>query len=237
MTEPAKVALITGAGSGVGQAIAIRLARAGWQVALTSRRLNTLQQTADEIQGQEYLLFPCDIGRPAEVEKLSQAVLDKFGRLDVLVNAAGTNTPNRSLEKLSLEDFHRIVDTNLYGAYLCVKAFLPLMRKQGGGTIVNIVSEAGIRANSKAGPAYVVSKFGLAGLNQAINAEEREHGIRACAIFPGDINTPILDLRPVPPPADARQKMLQAEDVADCAMLVINMPGRAIVEELVIRPA
>jgi NADP-dependent 3-hydroxy acid dehydrogenase YdfG len=110
------------------------------------------------------------------------------------------------------------------------------MRKHGGGTIVNIVSDAGLLANAKAGAAYVAGKFGVAGLTQSINAEERGNGIRACAIFPGDINTPLLDKRPVPPPAEAREKMLQPEDVAECVMLAINLPSRAVVEQLLVRP-
>ena len=82
-----------------------------------------------------------------------------------------------------------------------------------------------------------MSKFGMAGLNQAINAEERGRGIRACAIFPGDINTPLLDKRPAPPDAAAREKMMQPEDIAECVLLAINLPARAIVEELIVRPA
>jgi NAD(P)-dependent dehydrogenase (short-subunit alcohol dehydrogenase family) len=104
------------------------------------------------------------------------------------------------------------------------------------GTIVHVVSDAGKQASPKAGPAYAMSKFGLAGLTQSINAEERGNGIRACAIFPGDIDTPLLDKRPAPPSAEARAKMMRAEDVAACVLLAINLPSRAIVEELVIRP-
>jgi NAD(P)-dependent dehydrogenase (short-subunit alcohol dehydrogenase family) len=129
-----------------------------------------------------------------------------------------------------------MLDTNLNGAYYCVQAFLPGMRQRGSGTIINIISEAGRQASPKAGVAYVISKFGLTGLTQAINAEERPHGIRACAIFPGDIDTPILEKRPVPPPPEARKKMLQPEDVAECALLAIRLPPRAVVEEILIRP-
>jgi NAD(P)-dependent dehydrogenase (short-subunit alcohol dehydrogenase family) len=110
------------------------------------------------------------------------------------------------------------------------------MRARGSGTIVNIVSDAGKLASPKAGPAYVMSKFGLAGLTQSINAEERGHGIRACAIFPGDIDTPLLDQRPVPPDAAARARMLWPEDVAACVLLGINLPPRVIVEEILVRP-
>ena len=108
--------------------------------------------------------------------------------------------------------------------------------QQRDGTIINIVSDAGKRANAKAGAAYVVAKFGLTGLTQSINAEEREHGIRACAIFPGDIDTPMLERRPTPPPPELRKLMLRPDDVADCVMLAVNLPSRAVVEELLIRP-
>ena len=110
------------------------------------------------------------------------------------------------------------------------------MRARGSGTIVNIVSDAGKAASPKAGPGYVISKFGMAGLTSAINAEERGRGIRACSIFPGDIDTPILDKRPAPPDAAARAKMMQPEDIAECVLLAINLPARAIIEEMLVRP-
>jgi len=130
-----------------------------------------------------------------------------------------------------------MIDSNLHGAYYCVHAFLPQMRARKSGTIINIVSEAGKQASPKAGPAYVSSKFGLAGLTQSINAEERPNGIRACAVFPGDIDTPLLDKRPAPPNAAARARMLRPEDVAACALLAISLPPRAVVEEILVRPA
>jgi NAD(P)-dependent dehydrogenase (short-subunit alcohol dehydrogenase family) len=167
---------------------------------------------------------------------MAKKVLAELGEVEVLVNAAGTNAPRRALEVLSLEDYRAMIDTNLNGAYYCVQSFLPQMRARGSGTIVNIVSDAGKQANPKAGPAYVMSKFGLAGLTQSINCEERLRGVRACAIFPGDIDTPLLDKRPLVPDAAARSKMMQADDIADCALLCINLPPRAIVEEMIVRP-
>src|SRR5438046_155888 len=167
---------------------------------------------------------------------MAKQTLAQFKEVEVLVNAAGTNAPKRALEVLSLEDYHAMINANLNGAYYCVQAFLPQMRARKSGTIVNIVSDAGKMASPKAGPAYVMSKFGLAGLTQSINAEERGNGIRACAIFPGDIDTPLLDKRPAPPSAEARQNMLQSQDVAECALLAIHLPPRALVEEIVIRP-
>ena len=112
----------------------------------------------------------------------------------------------------------------------------PLTLIRYSATSTNIVSDSAKQANVKAGAGYVASKFGLAGLTQSLNCEERVNGIRACAIFPGDIDTPLLDRRPVPPTLEARQKMLQSEDVAACVLLVINLPPRAVVEEILIRP-
>ena len=233
-----KTAVVTGAGSGVGQAVALALAREDWRVALVGRRRDALQGTISRGGGKaaNLLAFPCDIADATAVGAMAKEILEQFKSVEVLVNAAGTNTPKRSLRELSLADYHRLMDTNLNGAYYCAQAFLPGMRAQASGTIVNVVSDAAKQASAKAGPAYAMSKFGLAGLTQAINAEERAGGIRACAVFPGDIDTPLLDLRPAPPPAEARQRMLMPEDVADCVMLAIRLPARALVEEILIRP-
>ena len=133
---------------------------------------------------------------------------------------------------VSLEDWHTILGTNLHGAFYCVRAFLPSMRSRGAGTIVNINSDAGKLARDLAGIGYVTSKFGLTGLTQSINAEERASGIRACSIFPRDVNTPLLDKRPQPPSAEARAKMIQPDDMAACVWLVATMPHQVIVEEI-----
>ena len=233
-----KTAVITGAGSGVGAATAIALAGEGWRVALVGRREAPLHETAGRAgeHGVQVLVCPCDIGDAEAVADMGRRVLAEFGSVEVLVNAAGTNVPHRALDVLSLADYRAMMDANLDGAYYCAQAFLPQMRARGSGTIVNIVSDAGKAASPKAGPGYVMSKFGMAGLNSAINAEERARGIRACAIFPGDIDTPILDKRPAPPDAAARAKMMQPEDIAACALLAINLPSRAIVEEMIVRP-
>jgi NAD(P)-dependent dehydrogenase (short-subunit alcohol dehydrogenase family) len=167
---------------------------------------------------------------------MAAAAVRTLGSVEVLVNAAGTNAPRRSLEELSQADYHAIIDTNLNGAYYCAQAFLPGMRSRGSGTVVNVVSDAGKQASPKAGPAYVMSKFGLAGLTQSINAEERHRGVRACAVFPGDIDTPLLDRRPQPPDASTRARMMRPEDVAECVMLCIALPAHVIVEELLVRP-
>jgi NADP-dependent 3-hydroxy acid dehydrogenase YdfG len=235
----AKVALVTGASSGVGRATSIALASAGWDVVIIARRADALARTVEmapaDARGRMHA-SPGDIVDRKFVDKLAKDVLARFGRVEVLVNAAGTNIPKRSLADMTEERFREVFDVNLSGALYLIQAFLSAMRQQGGGTIVNINSIAGQNASVLSGASYVMSKFALAGLTQSINAEEAQHNIRACSIFPGDINTGILEKRPSPPPAEARAKMLQPEDVAACVMTVVNLPPRAVVEEIRIVP-
>jgi NAD(P)-dependent dehydrogenase (short-subunit alcohol dehydrogenase family) len=230
-----QTAVVTGAGSGVGRAIALRFARERWNVALVSRRIEPLSETislAPEESRTRLVPFSCDVSDAVAVEAMGQAVLARFGDVDVLVNAAGMNVPQRSFDALSLDDWHAVLGTNLHGAYYCVRAFLPGMRAGHTGTIININSDVGKVARDLAGPAYVSSKFGLNGLTQQINAEERHHGVRACSICPRDINTPLLDKRPQPPSQEARARMIQPDDIAECVWLVATLPSRAIVEEI-----
>jgi NAD(P)-dependent dehydrogenase (short-subunit alcohol dehydrogenase family) len=230
-----QIAVVTGAGSGVGRAVAQRLAAEGWNVALLGRRAAALAETAAS-NPSHMAAFECDVSDSASVDRAFSAVRKQFGFISVLVNSAGINTPRRSWEQLSTADYLAVVNTNLNGVFYCVAAVLPEMRGKKRGTIVNIGSDAGLAASPKAGAAYVASKFGVTGLTQSINAEERANGIRACAIFPGDIDTPILENRPVPPSKEARQKMLRPSDVAECAWLAIRLGDHAIIEQLVIRP-
>lgn len=231
------VAVVTGAGSGVGRACAVRLAREGWCVALVGRRLAALEATAALIPNRRpVLLHAADITAPDTAEQVLRVVRARWRRVDALINAAGTNTPRRSLRELSLDDYHRLVATNLHGAFYLTRALLLALRHSPNGTIVNINSDAGLRANAKAGAAYVAAKFGLTGLAQSVAAEEGPRGVRACTIFPGDIDTPLLELRPSPPPRALRSQMLQPEDVAACVSLILQLPRRAVVEQLVIRP-
>jgi NADP-dependent 3-hydroxy acid dehydrogenase YdfG len=224
-----KVAVVTGAGSGVGRAIAVMLKEKGWKIALVGRRKSTL----DPALGTP---FECDVSDEKQVAAMAQAVQKQLGVPSVLVNSAGINIPRRSLAELSIVDFKRMIDVNLNGTFYCIYQFLPMMRAAGSGTIINISSDAGIQANAKAGGGYAASKFALRGLTQSLNAEERVNGIRACALFPGDIDTPILNNRPTPPTPEARKKMLQPDDVARCVMLAIELPERAVIEEILIRP-
>jgi NAD(P)-dependent dehydrogenase (short-subunit alcohol dehydrogenase family) len=231
-----RVALVTGAGSGIGQAAAVRLAREGATLALVGRTAERLAETRDRLADAGVETYPTDIGDSAAVEALVAAVLARFARLDIVVNAAGINVRKRSLAAGSVDDFEKVLETNLRGAFLLSRAVLPAMRTQGGGTIIHVVSDSALRGNDFAGIAYTASKFGVRGLVEAMNAEERRHGIRVTAIFPGEVNTPLLDKRPTPVPQEARRKMLQPEDVAECIALAAMLPPRALIEQLVVRP-
>jgi NADP-dependent 3-hydroxy acid dehydrogenase YdfG len=223
--------VVTGAGSGVGRAVALRFAAERWNVALVGRRVEALEETA-ALAGGEPTAFPCDITDASAVEAMGAAVLARFREVDVLVNSAGINVPRRSLDTLSVEDWHQVLATNLHGAYYCVRAFLPGMRARHTGTIININSDVGKMARDLAGAAYVSSKFGLRGLTQQINAEERGNGVRACSICPRDVNTPLLDRRPQPPSAEVRAAMLQPDDLAACVWLVATLPARVVLDEI-----
>ena len=240
LSSASPVALVTGAGSGVGRATALKFAAEGWRVVLIGRRADALADTiglAPAAQRDALVSSPCDLGQPEALEALVREAITRFGRIDVLVNAAGSNIPRRSLSELSRTDYSAVMDANVNGVLSLVQAVLPIMRQAGAGTIVNVGSEAGKQASAKAGAAYVVSKFGLTGLTQTINAEERPNGIRACCIFPGDIDTPLLNRRPAPPSSDARARMMQPEDIAACVWFAATLPARATVEEILIRPS
>ncbi len=232
-----KIAVITGAGTGVGQASAIKLAQLGMSVVLVGRSPDTLAATVSQLpSGSISLVYPCDIAQPEAVIELARIVEERFGRVDLVVNAAGLNVPARSLDKLSVEDYRLIMGVNMDGAFYVAQGFLPIMRRQQSGTIIFIGSIAGIKASVVAGPAYVASKFGIHGLVQAINLVEQQNGIRAVGIHPGEINTPIIDRRPVVPSPEARAKMLQGIDVAECVAFVATLPPRVVVETFIVTP-
>ena len=233
-----RVAVVTGAGTGIGRAAAVALAAAGARVALSGRRAGPLAEVAAEIRaaGGESLEVAGDVADPAAVDALFAAVAERWGRVDVLLNNAGINTRERNIHDISLADWQQVVAVNLSGSFYCARKALETMRRQGSGTIINLVSGAGKRAGAIPGVAYSASKAGQASLTQSINAEERAFNIRACSIFPGEVDTPIIDQRPVVPDADARARMLQPEDVAAAILLVATLPQRATIDEIVIRP-
>ena len=244
MTEPAagrlagQAAVVTGAGSGIGRATALALGRAGARVVLAGRRPGALEDTAAALRaaGAVALTHPGDVTLPETAPALAAAAERAWGRLDILVNNAGANVPVRDLDQLSVDGWRTVFDANLHSTFLVTASALPLMRRQGGGTIVNVASVAGLTASLLSGPAYSAAKSAVVSFTQSVNLAERRHGVRACAICPGEVATPIMDLRPFPPSAEARATMLQPEDVADAILLVVSLPPRATVDLVTIRP-
>ena len=232
------MAIVTGAGTGIGRASAVALAAEGARVAISGRRREPLEETAGQIRafGGEVKVVTGDVSRPEDVDALFSAVEGEWGRVDVVFSNAGTNTKLRNIHDIPLEDWRSVVDINLSGAFYTARRALETMRKQRSGTIINLVSMAAKKAGALAGVAYSASKWGQAALTQSINDEEKQFGIRACSIFPGEVDTPIMDARPVVPSDEARATMLQPEDVAEAVVLVATLPQRALIEEIVIRP-
>jgi NADP-dependent 3-hydroxy acid dehydrogenase YdfG len=162
--------------------------------------------------------------------------LESFGTIDVLVCNAGTNVRNRSLESLTPPDWDQMIDVNLTGAFNLVHFVLPSMREKQGGLIVQICSIAGLRASTLGGAGYSASKFGQSALGICLGRGEGKNGIRSTVIYPGEVNTPILDARPVPVAAERRASILQPEDVAAAVRFLVELHPRARVPELVITP-
>ncbi|MCH8844437.1 MAG: SDR family oxidoreductase [SAR324 cluster bacterium] len=238
MTLRGSIVWVTGAGSGIGRAIALMLAGEGAHVVLMGRRADLLEGVRAEVQqkGGQGAVEPLDVSDRAAVTAAAERLLGERGRIDMLVNNAGTNVTERSLERLDPADWDRVLAVNLTGAYNMVHAVLPAMREAGGGLIVNISSLAGIAIHPLAGVAYTASKHGMTALSHHVNEEQWRHGIRACAICPGEVDTPILDARPVQLSSEARARMSRPEDVAAAVRMVALMPPRTTIGQLTIFP-
>jgi NADP-dependent 3-hydroxy acid dehydrogenase YdfG len=233
-----KVVWITGAGTGIGRATALMFAQEGARVALLGRRTGPLQAVLELARraGGTVEAVPLDVADRAAVQATAARLLKTWGRVDVLVNNAGVNIPERRLSNLSAENWELVIDVNLTGAYNMVAAVLPAMREQGGGLIVNVSSMAGKQASGLSGTAYTAAKHGMNGLNAGINAEEWRHGIRATVICPGEVNTEILDKRPIPIDAADRERLIAAEDLAEAIRFVAALPARTTVTEMLVLP-
>jgi NADP-dependent 3-hydroxy acid dehydrogenase YdfG len=233
-----RTAIITGAGSGIGQAIALAFAANGIDLVLAGRRLGPLEQVTEAVKGLggTAISITTDVTDRASAHQLADRALSEFGGTDILVNNAGINTVKRNLRDITDEDWDRVIGINLTGAFNVFRAVMHQMEDKGSGLVINISSMAGKRAGTIGGTAYSASKFGVASLNQSINAEFRDSGVRATCIFPGEVDTPILDLRPNPVSQEKREAALHPDDIAAAALMVANLPERAIVEEITIFP-
>ncbi|HSB78108.1 MAG TPA: SDR family oxidoreductase [Candidatus Methylomirabilis sp.] len=233
-----RVVIVTGASTGMGRAIAGAMAAEGAVLVLVARSAVRLEEAGAlaRAAGGTVLTFPGDVADKARVKQVVRETVERFGRIDILINNAGTNTYHRNLADLSVEDWSLVMNTNLTGAFLLTRQVLPHMREAGKGYIINISSAAGLQPSAPAGVAYSASKHALHSLTGSINAEERRHGIRACVIAPGETDTPNLDLRPRPPSKEDRATTLRPEDIANAVVYVASQPDRVAVELLLINP-
>jgi NADP-dependent 3-hydroxy acid dehydrogenase YdfG len=232
-----KVAVVTGGGSGVGKATALLFLKEGAQVVIAGRDAAKLAAVAAEANaGDRLKTVPADVSKNADCRNLIDAATKAFGRIDVLVNNAGTNIKDRTIRELTPEAWEMMIGANLNGAFYCTKAVLPQMFDRKDGVIVNVVSVAGKRANPLGGAAYVAGKFGMGGLGMVLSNEEKDSGVRVSNVYPGEIDTPILAARPRPVTEEQRAVILKPEDVADAVLYVATLPPRVSVPELVIKP-
>ena len=232
-----KVAWITGGGSGIGLAGGLELAKAGAHVIVSGRSAETLKKAEKDLKNAGTAeAIALDVADQGEVSRAAQAILKRHGRIDILINSAGINSPKRNFRNVSLDTWDQIVAVNLSGMFYCCHAVLPGMRERKDGVIINVSSWAGRYASTLTGPGYNATKHAVVALTESINMEECANGIRATSILPGEVATPILEKRPVPPAPEVRARMLQPEDLGATILYVATLPPRACVNELIISP-
>jgi NAD(P)-dependent dehydrogenase (short-subunit alcohol dehydrogenase family) len=232
-----KVAWITGGGSGIGLAGAIELARAGAHVVISGRSAETLKKAEKELKAAgSGETISMDVGDQKEVARAGAEIQKRHGRVDILVNSAGINHPKRNFRNVSIDGWDQIVAINLSGTFYCCQAVLPGMRERKDGLIINVASWFGRYWNTLGGPGYNATKHAVVSLTETLNIEEAANNIRATCILPGEVATPILEKRPVPPPMEERARMLQPGDLGKTILFVASLPPRACVNEIVIAP-
>jgi NADP-dependent 3-hydroxy acid dehydrogenase YdfG len=233
-----KVAWVTGAGSGIGEAAAIALAGEGASVVLTGRRKEPLEAVAKRIKaaGGTAVVKPGDLMKPTTAGKIADAIKAKLGRLDILVNNAGLNITKRTWKQLEPGGIDELIHGNLSSAMYCVVAALPMMRAQKDGILIHTASMAGRVVSLLSGPGYTAAKHGLVAASHSINMEECTNGIRSTVVCPGEVATPILDKRPVPVSKQDRDKMVQSEDVGDLIRYIACLPRHVCINEVMICP-
>jgi NADP-dependent 3-hydroxy acid dehydrogenase YdfG len=233
-----KVAWITGAGSGIGEATAHAMAKEGAIVALTGRRKEPLDTVAHAIEkaGGKALVEPGDVMDKAMAPAVVARIVKAAGRLDVLVNNAGTNVTARTFAVLTPENLDYVIQANLNGAYYCVLAVLPQMRAQKDGVLIHTSSWAGRYVSPLSGTAYTASKHAVVAMSHSLNMEEFRNGIRSSVICPHEISTPILETRPVKVTEEERARMLQSEDMANLYVYIATQPPHVCINEVTIAP-
>jgi len=230
-----KVAWITGAGTGIGESGAIKLAEAGCKVVLSGRRQDVLENVASKISG-DVSIQPLDVSDNDAVLSVADSILNKYGQIDIGVFSAGINVRERNWPVVSIEDWDKVINIDLNGAFYCCQAVLPSMRSNGGGLIINVSSMAAKSAGALTGPAYTSAKHAMNAMTASLIVEERNNGIRATALCPGEVATPILEQRPVPVSAEDQARILQSEDLGELILFLAKQPPHVTINEVLINP-
>ncbi|MEZ5549658.1 MAG: SDR family oxidoreductase [Pseudomonadales bacterium] len=230
-----KTAWVTGAGTGIGEAGAIELARAGMNVVLSGRRVEVLNAVAERI-GPLASVEALDVADREAVLAAASRILERFGQIDVLVNSAGLNVKQRNWQNITLDDWDKVIRVDLDGAFYCSKAVLPKMIERKDGLIINVSSWAGRFVSIVTGPAYTAAKHAMNAMTESLNMEAGVHGVRACALCPGEVATPILDNRPIPVSAEDKAQMVQSEDCGGIIHFLAALPSHVCINELTVSP-
>lgn len=237
-TLSGKVAWITGAGTGIGLAGAQALAGAGATVVMSGRRAEVLEAEAAKIRaaGGRAEAEPLDVSQADDVARVAEALLSRHGRADILVNSAGLNVPHRYWKNQTVAGWNEVIRINLDGSYYCTAAVLPSMRERKDGLVINISSWSGRFDTFMTGPAYNAAKHAVIAMTAHLNQEECINGIRACAVCPAEVATPIMEKRPVKPSPEDMARMLQPEDLGRTLLWVAEQPPHVCVNEILISP-
>jgi NADP-dependent 3-hydroxy acid dehydrogenase YdfG len=232
-----KIAWVTGAGSGIGEAAALSLAEAGATVVLTGRRREPLDAVAQRIdQSGAAHVQPADLTEAAQVQRVGDYIRTSLGRLDILVNNAGVNIVERHWDKLTPESIDSLLHGNLTGALYCVTVALPFMREQQDGLLIHTASMAGRFIGGVSGPIYTVAKHGIVAMSHGLNMQECINGIRSTVFLPGEVATPILDQRPNPVGPEVRARMVQPADCGDLIRYIAGLPKHVVMNEVHLSP-
>lgn len=233
-----KVAWITGAGSGIGLAGAQALAQAGCTVVMSGRRKEVLEAEAAKLAagGLRAEVETLDVSRADDVQRVAGAILSRHGRVDILVNSAGLNVPQRFWKNQSVSGWDEVIRINLDGSYYCTAAVLPAMRAQKDGLVINISSWSGRYDTYMTGPAYNAAKHAVVAMSAHLNQEECVNGIRSCALCPAEVATPIMEKRPVKPSDEDIARMLKPEDLGNAILWIAQQPPHVCINELLISP-
>lgn len=233
-----KIAWVTGAGTGIGEAAAKSLASAGAEVILTGRRKEPLEAVAAAIKskGGKAHVQAADLTKAAAVDKVVASIKADFGRLDICVNNAGINIPDRSWQKLTPEGIDTLIHGNLSSAFYVVRAALPIMRAQQDGLLIHTASWAGRFVGPVPGPGYIAAKHGVVAMSHSINLEECGNGIRSTVVCPGEVATPIMALRDPPELPETMARMVQSEDMGKIILFVAQQPPHVCMNEIVVSP-